>query len=276
MNEISLTANTNKLDIVTLSETWLTPDIDDSCVNITGFQPIVLKDRVGHAGGVVVLVRDGIAFTRRQNLATGYQFGVESIEILLSNSSILVGTYYCPPGQTGQDKDIFLNFLSASLSDAVEYNCQAIFITGDFNDRCLTLDSLHSDSELGLKLYDLINRNDLFQIIKSPTRITDQSSSLLDLIITDAPQLVNCSGTLAPIGSSDHCVVFCRLKPTVLKPNSYKRQVWNYNSADWTGLSNALDNAPFDTAYTNYEDINDIIHYWTSLVTSTCAEFIPS
>ena len=50
-DEISLTANTNKLDIVTLSETWLTPDIDDSCVNITGFQPIVRKDRVGHAGG---------------------------------------------------------------------------------------------------------------------------------------------------------------------------------------------------------------------------------
>ena len=127
-----------------------------------------------------------------------------------------------------------------------------------------------------MKLYDLINRNDLFQIIKSPTRITDQSSSLLDLIITDAPQPVNCSGTLAPIGSRDHYVVFCRLKLTVVKPNSYKRQVWNYNSADWTGLSNALDNAPFDTAYTIYEDINDIVHYWTNLVTSTCAEFIPS
>ena len=99
---------------------------------------------------VVVLVRDGIASTRRQNLEIGYQFGVDSIwiEILLSTSSILVGTYYRPPGQTGQDKDIFLNSLSASLSEAVEYNCQAIFITGDFNDWCLTWDSLHSGSEI--------------------------------------------------------------------------------------------------------------------------------
>ena len=62
--EISSTANTNKLDIVILSETLLTPEIDDSCVNIASFQPTVHKDRVGHSGGVAVLVRDGLAFTR--------------------------------------------------------------------------------------------------------------------------------------------------------------------------------------------------------------------
>ena len=63
---------------------------------------------------------------------------------------------------------------------------------------------------------------------------------------------------------------FCTLKLIVLKPNSYKCQVWNYNSADWTGLNNALDNA-----YTIYENINDIVHYWTNLVTKVKSCYNP-
>ena len=50
---------------------------------------------------------------------------------------------------------------------------------------------------LGLQLVNLVNRHGLSQIINEPTRITDQTASLLDLIITDWSGL-NTAQTMAP------------------------------------------------------------------------------
>ena len=47
----------------------------------------------------------------------------------------------------------------------------------------------------------------LHQIISEPTRITDKSFTLIDLIFTNCPERVVCSG-VAHIGISDHSLVY--------------------------------------------------------------------
>ena len=93
---------------------------------------------------------------------------------------------------------------------------------GDLNDRCLTYDSPHPDSELGTRLLDLVVTNNLFQIIDEPTHITSTSSSLLDLIITDSPGYILDSGVLAPIGDPYHSTVFCKFQIQYTTDKPYK------------------------------------------------------
>ena len=77
-------------------------------------------------------------------------------------------------------------------------NCtrnSSLILTGDFNDRTNSWHSSHSDSELGLDLYNLLNSFSLTPIIEESTR----NQNLLDLIITSNPRLIVNSGVLDPI-----------------------------------------------------------------------------
>ena len=54
----------------------------------------------------------------------------------------------------------------------------------------------------------------LHQLISEHTRITDKSSTLIDLIFTNTPDRVVCSG-VSHIGISDHSLVFAFRKVSV-------------------------------------------------------------
>ena len=61
----------------------------------------------------------------------------------------------------------------------------------------------------------------LHQLIKVPTRITSQSATLIDHILTNSPENVSQSGVI-DIGLSDHQLIFCTRK-------LHKYRVGNHN-----------------------------------------------
>ena len=60
----------------------------------------------------------------------------------------------------------------------------------------------------------------LHQLAKEPTRITDKSSALIDLIDTNCPERVVCSG-VAHVSISDHSLVYVYLKITTDFPKGH-------------------------------------------------------
>ena len=81
---------------------------------------------------------------------------------------------------------------------ALMENPKALIIQGDFNDRCKTFNSNHTDSELQNTLLHLTQANNLVQLITEPTRITPTAEYLLDLVITDSPGYILDSGVTPP------------------------------------------------------------------------------
>ena len=51
-------------------------------------------------------------------------------------------------------------------------------------------------------------RCNLAQLIAEPTRVTSNSSTVLDLVITNCPEHFSVSGTLSPPSNCDHSVIF--------------------------------------------------------------------
>ena len=278
LDDLKYIADSNNIDVITVSEIWLNVNIPDCLLAIPGFQPILRQDRqVGCGGGVAVYCRDSLAVSLRPDLNDRCQRDVSTlwIEIHIGPSTVLVGTYYRPPGQPAESRNNFMDSLHRSITQAMASNPSLLLLLGDFNDRCHSWDSPHSDSELGLRLYNLIDNNGLKQIIDVPTRINDISNSLLDLIIVDSEQMIIDSGTLPPVITSDHCVVYCHADLRVASSSSYKRQIWDFNHADFEGLNTALCSTQFDEVYDRYTDIDSITNHWMALFKSTITQFIP-
>ena len=86
----------------------------------------------------------------------------------------------------------------------------------------------HLNSEVGNKLLDTLIQNNLYQIFIEPTRDSDYSASLLDLIITYSPHIFLSSGVTPPLANLYHCTIYCTLK---IKPHRIKAftRVWDNN-----------------------------------------------
>ena len=96
-----------------------------------------------------------------------------------------------------------------------------------------------------MKFKRLTNLFHLKQLITEPTRITENSRSLIDLFLTSRPELYVSSVT--PIGFSDHCAIagFRKLHRIKLPPPRFV-DVRNYKNYDPTLFKTDLHYVPWD------------------------------
>ena len=77
VDELQLLLANLSIDIMCVSETWLTVIITDNTINIAGYD-IIRCDRVSNTyGGVAILIRDNLVYKTRDDLKTE-----KSLEIL--------------------------------------------------------------------------------------------------------------------------------------------------------------------------------------------------
>ena len=93
--------------------------------------------------------------------------------------------------------------------------------------------------------------------------MTSTSANILDLIFTDSPGFVTAAGTLPPLGTSKHAVVYCLCNRNVTREKPYKTEIWKYQDADRDGLNIAIGDFPFDDILP--DDINQATEIWTHI-----------
>jgi hypothetical protein len=89
-------------DILSFTESWLTPRVSDNDMIIPGYKPPFRRDRVGRmGGGVLVYVRNNINCHLRPDLHVG---NVECIwlELRFITKKYLYGTFYIPSNSNAQ------------------------------------------------------------------------------------------------------------------------------------------------------------------------------
>ena len=102
----------------------------------------------------------------------------------------------------------------------------------------------------------------LFQLTNSATRITELTSSCLDLIMTQSPHIVSRTEVLPAI-CSDHSVPCAYIRNTVIKNKPFKRIIYNYSKLDSNKFCNLLTNVNWrniienDTIYLSAANFTD-------------------
>ena len=119
----------DRFDIITLSETFLSPTTNDCDLKLPGFHDIIRRDRPTLGGGVAIYVKESIAFKRIYECECA---NLEQIwlQLYTNEGKILICNLYRPP--TFQN---FWELIDTNLENVkLRYiNIKSYLILGDLN-----------------------------------------------------------------------------------------------------------------------------------------------
>jgi endonuclease/exonuclease/phosphatase family metal-dependent hydrolase len=117
-----------------------------------------------------------------------------------NSKPFLVATWYRPPNSAVEIFTHFELLIGKLDADNLEY-----YLMGDMNCN-LASSPLDNNANLLISVADVYGMQ---QLITDPTRCTELTSTLIDLIFTNSPERVVCSGVLH-VSISDHylCMPF--------------------------------------------------------------------
>ena len=71
------------------------------------------------------------------------------------------------------------------------------------------------------------------QVITEPTHILENSSSCIDLIFSNQPNLITDSGMHPKLHSKcNHQIIYSKLNSKIEYPPPYTREIWDYNRSE--------------------------------------------
>ena len=235
------------IDILAINESKLDDTISDNEIHISGYESI-RSDRSTNGrsgGGVCFFIRSEINYSVRSDLICEH---LESLTVEIKkprSRPFAVMTWYRPPDSSIDLFKPFEELIGKLDSENIEY-----YVLGDLN---CNMAAPKFDNSTNI-LSNIAEVYGLDQLITEYTRITDKSSTLIDLIFTNTPHRVVCSG-VSHIGISDHSLVYAFRKVSI-ESTTYKhttlryRKFKNFNSdhfrndicqQDWSNIENYSD-----------------------------------
>ena len=216
------------IDILAINETKLDDTISDNEIHISGYESI-RSDRSTNGrsgGGVCFFIRSEINYSVRSDLICEH---IESLTVEIKkprSRPFAVMTWYRPPDSSIDLFRPFEELIGKLDSEIIEY-----YVLGDLN---CNMAATKFDNSTNI-LSNIAEVYGLDQLITEYTRITDKSSTLIDLIFTNTPDRVVCSG-VSHIGISDHSLVYAYRKVSIVSTTNKHttlryRKFKNFNAA---------------------------------------------
>lgn len=267
LHEVAILLNEVNFDILAITETHLSTEICDSEISIEGYK-IYRKDRNNgkdHWGGCLMYISNALNVSESD-------FGdkivnIESIwlNVIVNSQKTLVACIYRPPSEKK-----FLNKWVPIL-ESVCSKRKNMVILGDFNYDLSysnkTDNAVTNSFAKSLYSFNLVN------LIKQPTRITDTSSSLIDLIITT--QLFSKSH-ICLTGCYDPCISNHHLVYTSLnfkKPKRTPKFIEVSKCLDESKLIKDFENVPWQIC-SIFDDVDDSLWCWEHLYKSIVTKHV--
>ncbi|XP_053388703.1 uncharacterized protein LOC128551811 [Mercenaria mercenaria] len=221
----TLYAEFKDFDILSFSETWLNASTLNNDLIFDGFHDPERKDRPANShGGVLLYVKEQFRYKRRHDLEIQ---SVECIwiELITKTKRILFGTFYRPPNTTAPEHSL----IEDCIHLAVDTGIPDIIVTGDFNINM-------QNPDVSRKISSLCQRLSLTQCISDPTHFTENSSSLIDIILTSNHRLIHASGVGVPCLDQQvrfHCPIFGLINFKKSKIHTFKRHIWLFDKGNY-------------------------------------------
>ena len=224
----------HKFDMICLSETFLDSSIptNDERLNMKGYK-LKRADNPSDSkkGGVGIYYKEFLA--------------VRPVEVKNLNECVIFEVSI--KKKRGYVVSLYKQ-LSNILFEAIDWcnilakNPLFVLITGDFNIRSTNWWKNDLSASEGTQVDSLTTSYGLSQIISDPTHILPNSSSCIDLIFTNQPNLVTESGVHPSLHPKcHHQIVFANLNLKVEYPPLYEFLIWDYKNADIPSINRAID-----------------------------------
>lgn len=262
LSEIQFLLKEVEFDILGVTETHLTVDLSNELIRIYGYNT-VRRDRSNglKGGGVVIYYRDNLNIS--ENLKWDIHQDLEAvwINITIRSQSTLLGCLYRPPKSITFYDDLH------DLLNKIWIKRKNVILLGDFNCNLLA-NTADTDQDAPYdcnRMKRILRRFGYVNVIESPTRITANSKSLIDLIIV-SPNL-HASNVLAgsiDLGISDHHLIFAAFSTRRSNSKPKLITVRNYKDMDNEKFQRSLEEAPWHIV-SAVEDVEDSVYLWETM-----------
>ena len=239
-DEIHWVINELNVDACLISETWLDTNVLDQDIVLDGYA-LIRNDRQNRkGGGVLIYVKNTIAFKERFDIITNECLEMIWLEITTQHGSpnILLSCLYRPPNSNIDYFNHIIDTIEKASLDSKE-----IILMGDINIDYTINENMSSNS-----IFLLESMFGFKQLVLSPTRVTQSTSSILDLILSTCPQHHTTTG-VHKLTLSDHYMVYTCIN---IIPNRRGHRELKYRSYKNFDESQCL--ADFQQAYQNIND----------------------
>ena len=236
----SMNRSNSSPDIICLQELWRFPS--EASFKLEGYHPLIytLRHNNTQGGGIGIYIKSKFSYNilKDNSIFVDRIFESLAVEVSVNSRKIYIGSMYRPgtkhPTLTYDENfkqfvELFTNFSSNLIP------LGNIYLMGDIN-----LDLLkYSKCEKVTNFVDLLFSLGLLQIITKPTRCTQNSATLIDLIITNA-FCSDLNSTILVSHLSDHFPIFHCIK--AVSPSIPPKLVEsrNFSKANLTLFNNSL------------------------------------
>ena len=209
--DLEILCANNSVDILCLSETWLSPSHSSSTLKLHGFQPLFRRDRpCGSHGDVGIYVRNSLSVTP---LPLPPAINIECLCLCIhltrrTKMNVIVG-YRAP----SSPPEPFFTQLDEVVSHVQGQSNTPLCVLGDFNAKHSDWLPSQSTTAAGKHAMDFCITNNLVQTVTEPTYgLHTSHPSTLDLILLNKPHLLDHCYVLPPV--ADHCPTLANLRLT--------------------------------------------------------------
>lgn len=180
--------------------------------------------------------------------------------------SFLLCTVYRPPNSPPNSPITFIEDIEKTFVDSLLLGMEVIII-GDLN--C----NLQGNCPDGRTLSDFCATFNLTQMVKEPTRVTDKSQTLIDVVLTTNENIINACEVMSST-ISHHSLVCLTLKMKAPKPRCTYITVRSSKNYTHTKFIEDLASIPFYIANI-FDDLDDHAYVFNSLFLDVLNDHTP-
>ena len=232
----------HSFDILCFAETWLNHE-NYTLANFEGYEHVMkIKQNTYRGGGLSIFIKEDINYIERSDLSfQSNQYDCIFIEIISNNTgnhNTIIGLVYRSPSYNSELE--FTNKMEGIL-EKIHNERKEIIICGDFNMDLLKADTHYPTTAL----IDTMLTYQLKPCITLPTRVTNNSATLIDHIYKKISDKDSIAGTLLS-DITDHYInfIFTEKKDKHVQPHNITYRPITANNI--TKLNNELEKADWN------------------------------
>ena len=263
------------------SESWLTEEISTEEIFPSNFK-VFRRDRkklnhngaIKTGGGVFIAFSNHLCAMREEQFETKGEIICCSLNLAGKKKTFFLSCY-----DSHSDGCEVIDGLNQTLTKIFKKHPKAtVVIGGDFNLKEINWNTYsHIPSTPNAKLcnefINVLSKFSLEQLVREPTRFTATTANILDLLITNSPELI--TKIEVSDGISDHKLVSAEFSCAVHAPLTTPRPVYQFNKADWAGFRKyVVDNLVVNDL--QQKDVNEIYSTVSDTILFGLEHYVPS
>ena len=147
---------------------------------------------------------------------------------------------------------------------------------GDFNAKSSNWSSNNTTTAEGAQLDYLTSLYGMKQVITEPTHILENSSSCIDLIFSNQPNLIMDSGVHPTLHSKcHHQIIYAKLNLKIEYPPPYTRKIWNYSRSETDLINRSIESFDWSKLFSG-KNVHEQVELFNKTLLNIFHNFIPN